>query len=251
MLNPQTAKLIGAGRLIADPEWSLSTHTHPFWEFVYFVNGTGRIDTPEATLWPLPYHLVVYPPGLPHAEWSDPIQPEETIFLSFDIPSSSPRSEHLFLPDPKGEFGWLVRRILEETAVNGLSGLALAYGSAFVHLVERTYETGQRVAHDSLDQAVQHLYSNYSSPITLDDLANIACTSKTYFVHTFHQKMGMSPLRYLQQVRIDASKRLLLTTREPINRVASEVGFEDPLYFSRVFHKATGQSPSQFRNGVH
>ena len=83
--------------------------------------------------------------------------------------------------------------------------------------------------------------------ISLDSLADIACVSKTYLAHLFRTRLGISPLRFLHQVRIEAAKRLLGTSQLPVREVAAQVGFSDPLYFSRAFRQATGLSPRAYR----
>jgi AraC-like DNA-binding protein len=153
----------------------------------------------------------------------------------------------MLLPDPAGELGWLCQRILTEYTASGVTPLARAYTTAFLHLVQRVVEQGVTIKHDAVDIAVQFIHTNYSKPIGLDDLAQAGCVSKTHMSHCFHNRLGTSPLRYLQQVRIEAAKRLLLTTTIPINQIADEVGFGDPLYFSRVMKSSTGHSPTSYR----
>ena len=69
MFDLDSVSLVGGGRVDADSRWAMPAHTHTSWEFIYFVRGSGRIDVPAQTLSPQAYHLVVYPPGLPHAIW--------------------------------------------------------------------------------------------------------------------------------------------------------------------------------------
>ena len=59
--------------------------------------------------------------------------------------------------------------------------------------------------------------------------------------------MGTSPIKYLNGVRIEVAKKLLCLGDDPIGEVAIKAGFEDALYFSRIFRQATRLSPSQFR----
>lgn len=247
MFDVGSARLMSIGHHSTKPTWQMAAHSHTNWEFVYFIRGSGKVDVPSATLSPQPYHLVVYPPGLPHAESSNPSDPEETIFMTISVPGDPPAGAHLLLPDTRGELGWLCSRILEEFKMFGATPLVDAYIAAFLHLVDRVWGKGVPVPHDSIDTVVQHISTNYATEITLDSLAEIACVSKTHLAHLFRTKMGTSPLRFLHQVRIETAKRLLGTSQMPVHQVASQVGFADPLYFSRAFRLATGQSPRAYR----
>ena len=71
--------------------------------------------------------------------------------------------------------------------------------------------------------------------------------SENYLGRIFHSELGLSPREYLSRLRIHAAKQLLTSTRESITTVAGRVGFEDPAYFSRVFHKLVGESPHTYR----
>ncbi len=247
VFDVESARLMSIARHHTEPTWQLAAHSHTCWEFVYFVRGSGRIDVPSARLSPQPYHLVVYPPGLPHAESSNPADPEETIFMTVDVPGDPPAGAHLLLPDSRGELGWLCTKLLEEFRAFGSTPLTKAYVAAFLHLVDRLWGKGVPVPHDSIDTVVQHINTNYAADISLDYLADIACVSKTHLAHLFRTRLGTSPLRYLHQVRIETAKRLLGTSQLPIREVAAQVGFADPLYFSRAFRLTTGLSPKAYR----
>lgn len=82
---------------------------------------------------------------------------------------------------------------------------------------------------------------------TLDDLARHAGYSKSHFIRKFKQAIGCTPWAFLIMRKMDKARELLLDTRYSVNDVAHLLGFDDPNYFSRVFKKTTGVSPTQFR----
>jgi len=83
--------------------------------------------------------------------------------------------------------------------------------------------------------------------LDLESIAQAVCTNKSNLCRVFRNGTGMTVGEYLTKVRIDASQKLLLTSLS-VSAVARLVGFEDPYYFSRVFRKATGISPTEFRD---
>lgn len=246
-LEIDRAQLRSAWRIHADANWSFPPHEHEHWEFIYFVRGSGQIDVPHATLRPRAYNLVVYPPGMRHSEQSSNIDPEVTLCFVVEIPGETAVGERLVLPDRTGEMGWLCERIVAEFEAHRRSPLANCYTRALLHLVDREWRAGVPTRDDPVDRAVRYVHSSYSQPIDLTQLADVAHVSRSHLVHCFGARVGMSPLRYVRQVRIEAAKRLLAGGTLSVKEVARQVGFTDPLYFSRAFARHTGVSPTAFR----
>lgn len=89
---------------------------------------------------------------------------------------------------------------------------------------------------------------NYSSSITLNDVAKSANISTTYLSLIFKQEMQITFSEYLTNYRIEQAKRLLATTALHIYEIAEKVGFSSPYYFSRVFRSATKLSCKEYRD---
>ena len=98
-----------------------------------------------------------------------------------------------------------------------------------------------------MKKAVSYISQHYSEPLTLNIVANQVHLNASYFSTLFKKEMGMSFKEYLNQVRIEESKRLLANSSFSIIDIAVSVGFEDQSYFSKVFKKYTGITPKQFR----
>lgn len=100
---------------------------------------------------------------------------------------------------------------------------------------------------ETVKKAIAFISSNYSSPITLETVAEHVQLSPAYFSTVFKQNSGSSFKDYLNMVRIEESKRLLSNTTYTILDIAVAVGYEDQSYFSKVFKKHTGLTPKQYR----
>jgi AraC-like DNA-binding protein len=98
-----------------------------------------------------------------------------------------------------------------------------------------------------LSKARDYMHSHYDSKISLGKLSSLACVSKGHFQRAFKQKYGVSPVTYINQYRISAARNLLGTTTLSCAEIASEVGFDDIFYFSKVFKKVAGYSPKSQR----
>lgn len=94
----------------------------------------------------------------------------------------------------------------------------------------------------------EYIFEHYHEEIDFREYASSLFLSYSHFVHLFTKATGYSPHKFLLQVRIDKAKDLLLHTSLNISEISSHVGFADPLYFSRLFHKYNGKSPSQYRD---
>ena len=93
----------------------------------------------------------------------------------------------------------------------------------------------------------RYIDANYVQDITLDTLAELSHLNKYYMVHAFTQHCGCSPIRYLCQTRIAASKELLANTDYSITEVAQFSGFSSQSYFAQCFRKSCGMSASAYR----
>lgn len=95
-------------------------------------------------------------------------------------------------------------------------------------------------------RAKKFIHQNFDTRFDLEALAKALFTNKSHLCHEFKQETGISVIEYLTKVRVDASKRLLLTDIK-IAVIAKLVGFDDPYYFSRVFKKITGIPPVEYK----
>lgn len=100
---------------------------------------------------------------------------------------------------------------------------------------------------DVIYRAVDYVKRNYMKKITLEEVASYVYLSPSYFSKIFKEEMGKNFNSYLNHIRIEMSKRLLLDDSVVLVDVSNIVGYEDQSYFSKVFKKLTGVSPGKFR----
>ncbi len=107
-------------------------------------------------------------------------------------------------------------------------------------------ETKEAGANPFSDRVRSYLLSHYHRPLTLAQIARSIECSPAHLCRHFRELTGQTPFQYLRAVRLEAAKALLLS-EVPIARIAEMVGFDDPLYFSKVFSSQVGQSPQSYR----
>lgn len=92
-----------------------------------------------------------------------------------------------------------------------------------------------------------YLNANYNKHITLDELAKKSGYSKSRFSHIFSQVTGTTPIKYQNDIRLNLSCELLLSTELTITEISFSCGFNDPMYYSRIFKKKYNLSPTEYR----
>ncbi len=100
---------------------------------------------------------------------------------------------------------------------------------------------------NEVERAISYFNENYTEEINIKEYATARHMSASWFIRNFKTITKLSPLQYIINLRITNAKALLINTDHPISKIASVVGFENALYFSRIFRKHTGMSPIEFK----
>jgi len=94
---------------------------------------------------------------------------------------------------------------------------------------------------------IEFMRSNLSRSLSLGELANQAGLSPSRYSALFKARTGVSPVEHHIALRVQAACRLLVTTSLSVKEISYEIGYEDPFYFSRLFVKIMGVSPTTYR----
>ena len=98
-------------------------------------------------------------------------------------------------------------------------------------------------------EVVEYVNVHYTDPLTTALLSGRFGYDEAYFCRRFKKATGLTVLRYIEVLRLEMAKRLLLETDAEISRIAAQCGFGDVCYFSHRFHRHVGMAPSVFRRG--
>jgi AraC-like DNA-binding protein len=147
---------------------------------------------------------------------------------------------------------------LDAALVSRMTPLApILYAGRFIFtpdellaLLARTFAAQESLpprTSEVVKQAILFVQQHFNRPLNRSDIAEAVAVSENYLSQLFRQEMGISLWDYLNRQRIHLAKGLLQSTPHTVTEVAAAVGIYDPAYFSRIFHKQTGLSPSAYR----
>lgn len=109
-------------------------------------------------------------------------------------------------------------------------------------------EDGMPVPSRKLQKVMAYIRLHSKENITLEELCNVSNFSRQHLIRIFRREFGMTPKAYVSLYRVNCAKELLFRDRTlTVKEVAEEMGFEDQHYFSRLFVRVTGQTPSAYR----
>ncbi|MFY2152997.1 AraC family transcriptional regulator [Mammaliicoccus sciuri] len=103
-------------------------------------------------------------------------------------------------------------------------------------------------SNDIVYKAQDFMNLNFSSSISINDIANHVNLSDFHFCRLFKKVSGYTPKQYLREVRINKSKTMLQTTKKTISEISTSCGFNSETYFVTNFKKYTNMTPTEFRN---
>ncbi|SDH41746.1 Helix-turn-helix domain-containing protein [Sinosporangium album] len=100
---------------------------------------------------------------------------------------------------------------------------------------------------EAVNRAIDTMYKNIGQQLTVEDIARTAMFSKFHFSRMFRQVTGVSPGRFLTDVRLREAKRLLLSTSLSVADISSRVGYTSVGTFSTRFKSSVGVAPTEYR----
>jgi len=228
---------------------------------IYCANGVGYFETSSASGEVFPGEILLLPEGnAPHIYGADSRQPWTIYWCHFDGDCVDELARHmLYSPRrpviPVGLDPLLITyftRILDSRRSS--AGVA-----AFIHascilrqliaFVGRQLLESRRGIRGDFDlQAIQGLMlENLDGRLELETLAKAVNLSKQHFICQYKRHTGIPPITHFIQLKIERACNLLDTTDRSIKQISEALGYQDALYFSRLFTKIIGMSPTQYR----
>ncbi|MEC4723385.1 helix-turn-helix domain-containing protein [Noviherbaspirillum sp. CPCC 100848] len=174
-------------------------------------------------------------------------------FPAVSIASESPLlvSSHMVLASAPNLMHELMLRLLDGV---GLSDLASAAQEKLVvdperqRLVVNIPEQVVGVSRDApLYRAISWMESNAGRAFSIAEVAAVAAVSERTLSRLFHEYLGRSPLRYLNELRVKRAQMWLQATWRSVHEIAIASGYSEPAAFRRMFQRTSGMTPSEYR----
>lgn len=232
--------------------YSVNRHAHTSWEFIYCTSGAGRLSYDGGEL---PYQvgdLVLIPPQVYHQNES------ETGFTNIHLNMRDPSlsltkpavvhddSNHFLLDAISAIFYQFSSSPGKQTV------LLTAYAFVLLTLIETYLQAPSR--NPIVEEIAGYIIRNYPDEnLELDQYLRSLPFNYDYLRKLFKSEMGITPHRFLNDTRLQAAaERLGRSDRDGANisEISHLCGFREPLYFSKVFRKQYGMSPSQYQAHV-
>jgi AraC-like DNA-binding protein len=105
----------------------------------------------------------------------------------------------------------------------------------------------QKSGNWAVQHVKQYLLDHHEQALTLEQIANDVKLSAEHLSRSFKRETGMTVFGHLRQIRVEAAKSLLISSKYTVTEIASRSGFSSVMLFCRVFHAVTGQTPKTFR----
>lgn len=254
------AQLLSISLSKDEADWKNIYHTHHFTELFYVIEGKGNFllkDNPHFSI--SRGDLIIIPPHMEHTEQSIPGTPLKYYVLGIDgvvlQSQNQHHSPHLRCSFSSSDF---IESLFDQMLLEMHSQ---AYGADIIcqKLLEILLVKIVRSQHlqpvpaaakrmsKECAKIKEYLDTSYAEHITLDSLTDLTHINKYYMAHSFTKYTGLSPIQYLNEVRLKTACGLLEKTDFSISDISSTTGFSSPSYFTQSFRKKYGITPIQYR----
>jgi two-component system response regulator YesN len=141
--------------------------------------------------------------------------------------------------------------LIDDSEIKESSGSVIFLSSINIFLndlLEQIHRIHEIENSPAIEKACKFINDNYKNDITLEETASYCRLSSFYFSKLFKKRKKLTFIDYLTNRRIEEAKKFLLETNLSIKEISSEVGYNDPNYFTRVFKRVLSISPTSFRS---
>lgn len=241
-------------------EWHSQLHSHHFTELFYIKSGNGRFLFEDHSNPISAGDFIIINPNIVHTEISSKSDSLEYIAIGFEgftfkHSQGKKAAPGIFIhPNQTDQIKVLLDTLIMEAAkqntlyenyCQNLLEILLIF--LLRHSNYQVQRTDNKQINSHIVAVKEYIEVHFNSDITLDKLAEVSHMSKYYMAHSFRESFGVSPIEYLNNIRINEACILLETTNFSIAEVSDFTGFSSQSYFSQSFKAKLSITPSEYR----
>ncbi len=161
-------------------------------------------------------------------------------------------SEHLAITEGGMKYNFLSRQdyLPSLLDLNTLDEIQQWFTSKIGAACRDVVQSKEKQSFSSVERAKSFIAERYNKDISLDDVSREVDISPYYFSKLFKEETGENFIEYLTSLRINKAKQLISGTDMSMKEICTEVGYSDPNYFSRIFKKNVGVTPTEYKENV-
>lgn len=226
--------------------WNFKEHKHDCIELIYFLYGNARVITGQTSVQASFYDMIVYPKGMLHTESLQFDHHQEIICLWVDVPGLE-IPDILRIQDKDARLKWLLENLHEEYKSRNPSKRLIDHYVKSVMLLIGRHCFEKRMESDMVSRVVLYMQDHLTERISVQQLADMVYVSKSYLSRAFKQKTGVSLMEYLNALRMESAKAMLVASKMNTEEIAYQTGYHSAKFFYRAFRAYTGMSTREFR----
>lgn len=164
-----------------------------------------------------------------------------------------PKNENVFFTGTSTDYEWLFRQMIQELQLqraNYEDLLNMNLRHIFL-IINRYLQEGNDIGTEMLDEierATHYFNEHYNEPIVIEDYAKERAMTVNWFTQNFKKITKVTPMQYILSLRITNAMNLIDNTDYNMTQIADAVGYNNSMYFSRIFKKHTGMTPTEYKN---
>ena len=270
--------LLNVGYSDLNADWNWKDVHSPFARIYYVKGGTAKVHIGDQIHILKPDCLYIIPPFTLHEDECDGLfslyyihfydnaNNKESIFDKYEFPTMIEASsldlalvDRLLEINPDRYLKYIDPKVYDNSSTffqyiaynkTMTQSVFIETQSILSMLMSRFFET----ANDKLSnkdvritKSLQYIHEHIDKNISITELAGLSCVSEDHFIRLFKKEMNQTPLKYINQKKIEKAQLLLLTTDMQVCDIAMELSMYTTSYFNKIFKQYIGKTPLQYR----
>lgn len=224
------------------------THMHAMYELVYYCSGRGYTTIAGKQFDYTANHFTIIEPSAMHNEYM--LEETSLMYFGFFNYNDLISLKTAMFQDHDQVIYRLIAQMADEIKhkqKHSTLKLNALLQCVLIEISRMSEKDGLPSNKETFIHTIKYMQQYYSSEINVTQLANMSGYSYDYFRHIFKEYVGVTPISYITNLRINKAKEMLLDNQTSILEISLACGFPNASRFSETFKKQTGMSPRQYR----